>query len=107
MAPFPASGSWYFGVAIQSNGQIITAGQGPNEAAMVNRFNADGSLDTSYGTAGSASTPLGVADQYNAVAVQPSDGEVIAVGYMSDAWPNKEVPRQSIHDRRGSRPDAF
>jgi len=88
-APDPNNGSWYYALALQANGQIIVAGQGANETSMVNRFNPDGSLDASFGQGGVVLTPLGVVSQYNAVAVQPADGKVVAAGYTSAAWPNR------------------
>ncbi|HEY5616144.1 MAG TPA: delta-60 repeat domain-containing protein, partial [Bacteroidota bacterium] len=45
------------------------------------RYNADGSLDLSFGSGGKVTTDfLGLADVANAVAIQP-DGKIVAVGY--------------------------
>ena len=82
----PGQGSEYFAVAIQTNGQIVAAGVAPNFETLVSRYNADGSPDTTYGSGGSTETAVGQASQYNAVAIQPSDGEAVAAGFTS-RWP--------------------
>jgi uncharacterized delta-60 repeat protein len=83
----PASGSQYFAVALQSNGQIIAAGAAPNSESLVTRLNAAGSLDSTYGSGGSVIAALGQVSQYNAVAIQPADGEAVTAGYTSASWP--------------------
>ncbi len=83
----PSQGSQYFAVALQTNGQIIAAGTGPNATTLVTRFNADGSLDTTYGSGGSTIVAIGQVAQYNAVSIQPSDGEAVAAGFTSNSWP--------------------
>jgi uncharacterized delta-60 repeat protein len=85
----PGQGTNYYAVALQANGQIVAAGSGANSMALVSRFNPDGSPDTAYGSGGSTLTPLGVVAQYNAVAVQPSDGNAVAAGLTSSAWPSR------------------
>src|SRR5262249_26037062 len=79
--PFPAASNG--GLALQSDGKILIAGQdvinaGPAEsiARAVARLNADGSVDTSFGNQGvTVSMPGTFATD---VAVQP-DGKIIAV----------------------------
>ena len=44
-------------IAIQSNGQIVVTGQGTDGIAIV-RYNANGSLDTTFGTAGVVNTGI-------------------------------------------------
>jgi uncharacterized delta-60 repeat protein len=83
----PSQGSQYFAVVLQNNGQIIAAGTGSNGTTLVTRFNADGSLDTTYGSGGSTIVAIGQVAQYNAVAIQPSDGEAVAAGFASNSWP--------------------
>ena len=87
--PDAVNGSYYNAVALQSNGQIIAAGQGPNFTATVVRLNPDGSLDASYGQGGVVLTLVGGLSQYNALAVQPSDGNAVAAGLTSSAWPSR------------------
>jgi uncharacterized delta-60 repeat protein len=83
----PGPGSTYDAVALQSNGQIVAAGSGPNSTGLVSRFNPDGSPDSSYGSGGNTLTTLGEVVQYNAVAIQLSDGEAVTAGETSASWP--------------------
>jgi uncharacterized delta-60 repeat protein len=83
-------------VAVQSNGQIVTAGSIASSTKStisdfsVTRYNADGSLDTSFGTGGYTDTnftPNKVANNLyesaaDAVAIQ-SDGKILAAGKES------------------------
>ena len=51
-------------VAIQSDGKIVAAGgsfggSNQNQDFALTRYNADGSLDTSFGTGGKVVTPIG------------------------------------------------
>jgi uncharacterized delta-60 repeat protein len=80
-------------VAAQTDGKIVVAGSaivvGNNNfrdgGFAVFRYNADGSLDTSFGGDGKVTTPISnnyYYDYANAVAVQP-DGKIIAAGYGS------------------------
>ena len=77
------------GVAIQGDGKIVVVGQavvGRTANNQVNfdfalaRYNADGSLDTSFGTGGKVTTDFNVlTDQAFAVAIQ-GDGKIVVVG---------------------------
>jgi uncharacterized delta-60 repeat protein len=72
-------------VAVQSDSKIVIAGVAgyPSQSPtfLVARYNADGSLDTSFGTGGYTATgfPKGPAHA-QAVAIQ-SDGKILAAGY--------------------------
>ena len=69
-------------VAVQPNGQIVIAGSAEGyETSLVARYNANGSLDTSFGTGGYATTSFNKAasTQYEAVAIQPN-GEILTAG---------------------------
>ena len=73
-------------VAIQSDGKIIVAGSSggmaPNSGNFaVVRYNADGSLDTSFDNDGKVTTDIGTSteDSGSAVAIQ-SDGKIIVAG---------------------------
>jgi uncharacterized delta-60 repeat protein len=74
-------------VAIQSDGKIVVAGYSNvdltiyayTDFALV-RYNADGSLDTGFGTGGKVTTGIEVDDVATSVAIQP-DGKIVAAGY--------------------------
>jgi uncharacterized delta-60 repeat protein len=67
---------YYYDVTIQTDGKILLAGS-QNSAWLVRRLNINGTLDLSFGNAGTASIPM----QGNAksIALQP-DGKIIAGG---------------------------
>src|SRR6266536_6144139 len=68
------------GVALQSDGKIVAAGQGGSSFDFaLARYNADGSLDTSFGSGGKVTTDFGVFDAATAVAIQ-RDGKIVATG---------------------------
>ncbi|MBK8092785.1 MAG: choice-of-anchor D domain-containing protein [Verrucomicrobiaceae bacterium] len=75
-----------FAMAIQPDQKIIAAGyiyQGNNDDVTAARFLPDGTLDTSYGTAGKTLTRVGIsAERAYGVAVQP-DGKIVFGGYAS------------------------
>ena len=70
-------------MAIQSDGKIVVAGDvdnGSNDDFAVARYNADGSLDTTFDGDGKVTTAIGTAeiDAY-AVAIQ-ADGKIVVAG---------------------------
>src|SRR5262245_12063781 len=65
-------------VAIQSDGKIVAAGSSGGDFALA-RYNADGSLDASFGGGGKVTTDFGGFDAASALAVQP-DGRIVAAG---------------------------
>jgi uncharacterized delta-60 repeat protein len=72
-------------IAIQRDGKIVVAGRtmtgGSNDDFGLVRYNADGSLDASFGAGGKVHTDFGATffERANAVAIQ-SDGKIIAAG---------------------------
>jgi uncharacterized delta-60 repeat protein/uncharacterized repeat protein (TIGR01451 family) len=73
-----------FGVALQSNGKIVAAGSAFNGFSSsadfaLARYNADGSLDASFGSGGKVTTDFGGFDVANAVGLQ-TDGKIVAAG---------------------------
>ncbi|HEY1717675.1 MAG TPA: delta-60 repeat domain-containing protein [Verrucomicrobiae bacterium] len=75
-------------LAVQPDGKIIVAGQADNIISTnvgsadfgVARLNADGSLDSTFGTGGKASTDFArLFDSANAVILQP-DGKILVAG---------------------------
>jgi uncharacterized delta-60 repeat protein len=82
--PVGSIGDQVTGLALMGNGQLVVSGSinltGNDEFAAA-RFNADGSLDTSFGDSGfaHASFSSGSSDDANAVVVR-ADGSVILAG---------------------------
>ncbi|MEZ5842967.1 MAG: delta-60 repeat domain-containing protein [Hyphomicrobiaceae bacterium] len=71
--------------ALQPDGRIVVAGRsfnGSNDDFAVVRYNADGTLDTSFGGGdGIVTTPIGSShDQGFSVTMQP-DGKIVVAGY--------------------------
>jgi uncharacterized delta-60 repeat protein len=76
-------------VALQPDGKIVAAGKSFNgsDVAVV-RYTANGALDSSFGSGGKVSTPVGTGtDEGNAVAVQP-DGKIVVAGEASNGTNN-------------------
>ncbi|TMH42196.1 MAG: hypothetical protein E6H56_05780 [Betaproteobacteria bacterium] len=77
-----------YAVAVQpSDGKIVVAGNadaGVGDRLALLRYNADGGLDSGFGTGGivtrAASGPSIIAGAFG-VALQPSDGAIVVVGY--------------------------
>ena len=72
-----------YSVAIQTDGKIIVAGKsnnGTNDDFAIVRYNTNGSLDTTFGTTGIITTPIGTGDDVGySVAIQ-SDGKIVVAG---------------------------
>lgn len=75
-------------VAIQSDGKIVVAGQtynGSNNDFALVRYNADGSLDTTFNGTGKVTTDIGNGQNNgNSVAIQ-SDGKIVVAGTTEGA----------------------
>jgi len=68
-----------WGVAVQPGGKVVVAG-GSNSDFALARYNADGSLDTSFSDDGKQTTDFGGGFDYGSdVAIQP-DGKIVVVG---------------------------
>ena len=66
-------------VAVQPDGKIVAAGYAANDFALT-RYNANGTLDTSFGTGGRVRTDIGGGeDKAYALALQ-SDGKIVVAG---------------------------
>src|SRR5262249_8567951 len=73
-------------LARQSDGKLVVAGTsfaGATTRLAVARYNADGSLDPTFGTGGEAAVPFTDTVNVAAVAVQP-DGKVVVAGTLSN-----------------------
>lgn len=74
------------GVALQSDGKIVAAGNALLDdvgtgAFAVERYNADGSLDSIFGTGGRVTTTFGESESYGRSILLQSDGRIIVSGY--------------------------
>jgi uncharacterized delta-60 repeat protein len=72
----PSGVAQLFGVAVQSNGDVVAAGQSTAGSAIVERLTSSGQPDPSFGSGGQATGPAGTA---RAVAIQP-DGKIVFAG---------------------------
>jgi uncharacterized delta-60 repeat protein len=85
---------------LQSDGKIILSGYsvGATRDFAVVRYNADGSLDTSFGTGGIVTTPIGSGTDEAYSVVLQSDGKIIAAGYSNNGPNNNDfaVVRYSV-----------
>lgn len=71
-----------YALALQSDGKIVVAGTFGGKFVVV-RYQANGALDPSFGTAGTMITTVGVSGGATALALQP-DGKIIAAGNADD-----------------------
>ena len=80
-------GDLAYALAIQPDGKILAAGTSittRNEFAVV-RYNADGSLDTSFGGDGKVTTAIGLGSGAIAYAVAlQADGKIVLAGYSTE-----------------------
>lgn len=75
-----------FDVAIQADGKIVVAGEtndssGSNANFAVVRYNANGTLDTTFNTTGKVVTGIGSLDDYATCIGIQSDGKIVVGGY--------------------------
>ena len=78
-------------VAIQSDGKIIAAGEKPkrlNAAFTLVRYNADGTLDTSFNGTGKVITSVGNSDSGASELAIQTDGKIVVAGYSLAAPDN-------------------
>jgi serralysin len=77
-------------VLVLGNGKVVSAGyasSSPNDYS-INRYNADGTFDTSFGATGRVVVDIGPYDDLAGVVAQP-DGKLLVTG-ESSYWPTKE-----------------
>lgn len=76
-----------YAVAVQSDGKIVVGGDGSYDFTLL-RLNANGSLDTSFGTGGIIKTDFyALTEEVHALAIQ-NDGKIIAAGFANHVVPN-------------------
>ncbi len=78
-----SAGASASGVAIQTNGKLVVAGTAGGNDFGVARFNANGSLDTTFSSDGVTTTDFGASDFIWSVALQ-SNGKIVAGGDTGD-----------------------
>ncbi|MEU0402110.1 calcium-binding protein [Streptomyces sp. NPDC006197] len=66
-------------VVVQADGKIIAAGHANSGDFALARYNANGSLDTGFGTGGKVTTDFGGTDQARGMALQ-ADGKIVVAG---------------------------
>jgi uncharacterized delta-60 repeat protein len=84
MTDFASGTDVAFSVTLQADGKIVAAGVtqdmvGAENLALV-RYNADGSLDATFGTGGRVTTDIGTLEHAESVKIQ-SDGKIVVAGY--------------------------
>jgi uncharacterized delta-60 repeat protein len=80
-----------WGLAVLADGAILVCGTGTvdyageyRNAPMIVKFTAEGDLDTSFGTNGVATIPVGfIENTFRCIAVQP-DGKILAAGHFAN-----------------------
>ncbi len=97
-----------YAVAIQNDGKILAAGSshdGNDYNFAVVRYNANGSLDSSFGHSGVVTTPIGSSNDWGyGIAIQPDEKIVVAGSSNSGAGGNIAVVR---YDSSGSLDSNF
>lgn len=89
--PFTFTGAEFAGhqspgaVAVQSNGQIVAVGSDFDGSSLFGaaRLDANGSLDSGFGTAGVLTTNFQGNDGATAVLIQPN-GDIVAIGFSEN-----------------------
>ncbi len=85
------NGDFCSDIAVQDDGKILLVGRtdnGTNNDLVLARYNADGTLDTSFDGDGDTSINLGGDERGTAVVATP-DGKILVAGYRNEA-PNRD-----------------
>jgi uncharacterized delta-60 repeat protein len=72
-----------YGVVVQPNGQIVAAGYAINGTAKnfaLTRYNANGTVDNTFGSSGIVTTPLGNPNAYGISLALQTDGKIVVAG---------------------------
>jgi uncharacterized delta-60 repeat protein len=94
-----------FSITQQIDGKIVVAGASGNQFVLV-RYNADGSLDTSFDADGIVTTAIGSGALVNSITLQ-SDGKIVAAGYSSTNINNISVFTVARYNTNGSLDTTF
>ena len=86
--PFPSGDAEGECAAVQIDGKIVVAGRahnGSNRDIALARYNTDGSLDNSFGSAGKVITPIGPGDERAFGIALQADGKIVVTGFSDTA----------------------
>jgi uncharacterized delta-60 repeat protein len=93
------------GVAVQSDGRIVVAGNSFSQATAndfaVARYNTDGSLDTGFSGDGKQTVSFGATDVANDLVIQ-NDGSIVLAGYTEVSALNSDFAVARIEGGGGS-----
>ena len=96
-------------VVIQGDGKIVVAGwfnaSSNNDFAVV-RYNANGTLDTSFNETGKAAADFG-ADAYGHSVAVYGDGRIVVAGYTTKSWESKKQCALACFKANGSLDTSF
>jgi uncharacterized delta-60 repeat protein len=76
-----------YSVVVQPDGKLVVAGStfnGSNFDFALTRYNANGTLDTSFGSGGRVMTAIGSGDDEGYSVVMQPDGKIVVVGQAND-----------------------
>lgn len=94
-----------YGLAEDGNGKLVlagTSGTANSKTFAIARFNANGSVDNSFGASGKVSTTFGsnALNECYAVTVQ-SDNKIVVVGYAGNAFAVARFLGENVPDLNG------
>src|SRR5206468_3909759 len=97
-------------VAMQGDGKIVVAGNsfidgGNNDFAVV-RYNANGTLDTTFNQTGKATSDFGAHDLGHSVVVH-GDGRIVVAGYTTKSFESKKECALACFKANGSLDTSF
>ncbi len=84
VTPVGGFSSGAYSVALQGDGKIVAAGyafDGSSYDFAVLRYDASGTLDSTFNSTGIVTTPLGMSDDFAFKVVVQADGKIVAAGY--------------------------
>ena len=86
-------GDTFYDIAQHPDGKLVAVGQaGASGGFFIARYNADGVLDTTFGTAGKTITSLGSPNEELALGVRiQSDGKILVIGANSADGKREEI----------------
>src|SRR6266481_3841361 len=95
-------------VTMQSDGKIVVAGwfNASNNDFAVVRYNANGTLDTSFNETGKAAADFG-ADGYGRSVAMHGDGRIVVTGYTTKSYESKKECALACFKANGSLDTSF